>query len=116
MKKLKLSLKGLAIGLVNGLIGAGGGMLAVPILTAGGLSQIKAHATSVAVIFPLSVFSAYLYLRAGSVHLADTYAYLVPGILGALSGVYLLKKIPQKLLRFLFGLLALFSGVRLLIK
>lgn len=114
MSHLWNSGKGFFIGIINGLLGAGGGMLAVPILTKSGLNQTQAHATSVAVIFPLSVFSAFLYLKAGRVQLPDAYAYLPWGIAGALIGVWLLPKIPRKLLRRLFALLTVFAGLRLL--
>ena len=54
---------GLAVGLINGLLGAGGGMLAVPILAKAGLSQREAHAGSLAVILPLSLFRAAFWAR-----------------------------------------------------
>ena len=106
--------KGFFIGIINGLLGAGGGMLAIPILTKSGLNQTQAHATSVAIIFPLSIFSAILYLNAGRVVFQDVYYYLPWGIAGAFIGVWLLPKIPRKLLRKLFALITIFAGLRLL--
>ena len=108
--------KGFFIGIINGLLGAGGGMLAVPILTKSGLNQTQAHATSVAIIFPLSIFSAILYLNAGRVQFQDVYSYLPWGIAGALIGVWLLPRIPRKLLRKLFALITIFAGLRLLFR
>ena len=43
---------GFFIGIINGLLGAGGGMLAVPALKKLGLSQKDAHRNALAVILP----------------------------------------------------------------
>ena len=56
---------GLAIGIINGLLGAGGGMIAVPLLQKLGLDRKQAHANAVAVILPITVLSAVLYLVNG---------------------------------------------------
>ena len=63
---MKLSQKALGwlgggvTGLLNGLFGSGGGMVAVPLLEHGGLEPARAHATSIAVILPLTALSAEL--------------------------------------------------------
>ena len=106
---------GAAAGLVNGLLGAGGGMVAVSLLRRAGLDPKRAHATSVAVILPLSALSAAVYWLAGRVALSDALPYLPWGMAGALLGSYLLRRIPSGLLRRLFGGLLLFAAVRLLL-
>lgn len=108
--------KGFFIGVINGLLGAGGGMLAVPLLTKSGVNQTQAHATSVAVILPLSLFSAFLYLRAERVQLADVYGYLPWGIAGAVIGAWLLPKLSRGLLRKAFALITIIAGFRLLLR
>ena len=55
-------LGGSITGLLNGLFGSGGGMVAVPLLEHSGLEPAKAHATSIAVILPLTALSAGSYL------------------------------------------------------
>lgn len=107
---------GLAVGLINGLLGAGGGMLAVPILAKAGLSQREAHAGSLAVILPLSLFSAGLYLSAGRVAVSDAAVYLPGGLLGAAVGALLLRRIPDKWLRRVFALFMIWAGVRLFLR
>lgn len=114
-KKLLISLGGLAVGLINGMLGAGGGMLAVPLLRRWGVSQQEAHASSLAVIFPLSLFSAVLYLSAGRVTPADAAVYLPGGLVGAVAGAFLLRKIPDRWLRRIFALFMIWAGVRLLL-
>lgn len=63
MKKLGLALLGAAVGTVNVLIGAGGGILAVPILKKSGLDQKEAQANAVAVILPLTAISLIIYAK-----------------------------------------------------
>ena len=57
MKSLKLIIIGLASGLLNGFFGAGGGIMAVPLLQKAGVPTEKSHATSIAVILPLTPVS-----------------------------------------------------------
>jgi len=114
--KLKNIGGGVIIGIVNGLLGAGGGMLAVPLLKKSGLNQKEAHATSIALILPLSVISAVTYLLKGSVVLGDAVPYLLPGALGAVLGAFLLNKISDKWLRKIFGIFMIWAGFRLLMR
>lgn len=112
-KKLFL---GTVIGVVNGLFGAGGGMLAVPAMDKLNMSRKQAHANSVALIFPISAFSAFLYIIDGSVKFQDAWSYIPFGILGAGVGTLLLSKIPTKLLKKVFALFMIWAGVRLLFR
>lgn len=103
---------GVVIGIVNGLFGAGGGIIAVPILGRSGMDDKTAHASSVAVILPISIFTLSLYLLNGRVELTEGLKYIPWGILGAIAGTKLLSKIPTIWLRRVFGLLITFAGVR----
>ena len=114
--RLGAALTGLAAGLVNGLLGSGGGMIAVPMLERGGVEANRAHATSVAVMLPLSAVSAFFYLRSGGVSIRDALPYIPGGIVGALMGVMLLRRVKPGLLRKIFGGLAVYSGMRILLK
>lgn len=114
--KWLLPLGGVLTGFLNGLFGAGGGMSAVPILKSSGLDTNKAHANSVAVIVPLSTFSATLYLLNGAVRISDALPYIPSGLIGSAVGALLLHKIPSKWLRRIFGIFVLWAGIRLLIR
>lgn len=106
---------GTATGFLNGLLGAGGGMVAVPLLRALGLSEKESHATSIAVILPLSLLSGFLYLRHGRFALTDALIFLPGGALGAIVGAFLLKRLSPVWIRKVFGILVLYSAVRLLL-
>ena len=107
---------GISIGIVNGLLGAGGGMIAVPLLKKIGFSQKQAHANAIAIILPITVLSAVLYLFNGYVTLKDALIYMPTGLLGAVLGTYFLKKISPLWLKRIFGGFMIYAGVRLLLK
>lgn len=113
---LKNGVQGIAVGLVNGVFGAGGGMLAVPLLKKSGLDQKSAHANAVAVILPITVISAILYILKGKVALSDSFTYIPTGLIGAVIATFALKKISNKWLRRIFGVFMIYAGIRLLIK
>ena len=115
-KKLLPALTGITIGVVNGLLGAGGGMIAVPMLKKLGLSQKEAHANAVAVILPISILSALIYIIKDYVNLSDAFIYIPTGLLGSLIGAYILNKISPLWLKRIFGILMIYAGVRLLMK
>ena len=107
-------LGGLGAGVINGLLGAGGGMVVVPLLSAMGVQGKRSHATALMVIVPLSAVSAVLYLVQGRVGFADALPWLPGSLLGAYLGCRLMPKIATGWLKLLFGGLMLWGGVRLL--
>lgn len=110
----KSTFGGMIAGLANGLLGAGGGMIAVPLLEKSGLSQTQSHATSLAVILPLTLLSAGFYLFRGDVALQDALPYLPWTLAGSLFGAWLLPRCKSCWLRRIFGLLTLWAAVRML--
>ena len=112
----KALLLGVAVGLVNGVFGAGGGMLAVPILKRNGLEQKVAHANAVAVILPITIISAALYLIKGNVTLSDSFAYIPTGLAGSVIATFLLQKFSNTLLQKTFSGFMIYAGIRLLMR
>lgn len=113
---LKIIFFGILIGLINSLLGAGGGMVAVPLLEGLGFSEKEAHASAVAIILPITVISAVLYLIRDYVNLVDGLIFIPTGLLGAIIGSFFLKKISPTLLKKIFSLFMIYAGIRLLIK
>ncbi len=111
-----LALSGMAIGAVNGMFGAGGGMLAVPFLKKSGLSQKESHANAVAVILPVSVLSAFFYLLRGNAHISDSLPFIPTGLVGAYIGTLIIRKISPLWLKRIFGGFMIYAGMRLLLK
>ena len=61
MKKMRTYGTGILIGLLNGLFGAGGGIVAVTAFEKMGMPDKSSHATAVAVMIFLSAVSGFLY-------------------------------------------------------
>ena len=110
---VKCIIAGVMAGILNGLFGAGGGLILVPLLINWiGLEEKVAFATSVAIIFPLSIVSYVIFcLRGGNVW-AEALPYLLGGILGGLLSAKLFRRVPAAWLHRLFALLVLYGGIK----
>ncbi len=115
-KRWKLWLAGGAAGAVNGLFGGGGGTVLVPMLTRwGGMGAKQVFATCVAVIFPVCLLSAGVYLLCHALDWGQALPYLIGGGLGGFLGGVTFEKVPVGWLRVLFALFLLYGGVRYLL-
>lgn len=114
MKKAVSLFLGILIGFTNIVVGSCGGIVAVESLKKENLNQTQAHATAIAVILPLTVISAAIYLYRGDVKMSDSYVYILPGIAGAVTGSWLLPKIPRKILSKAFAVFIIYAGIRMI--
>lgn len=109
----KLVTAGALAGTLNGLFGAGGGMVLVPLLTGWvRLEQKRAFATSVAVMFPLSAVSYLWYWAQGENVFHQALPYLLGGVVGGFLAAGLFRRISVGWLHRLFSLLLLYGGVK----
>lgn len=116
-KGVKWLVTGLLTGSVNGLFGAGGGMILLPLLVGWhGLETRRAMATSVAAILPVCIVSLIGYWRGGSIDLATAFPYLVGGAIGGLLSGRWFHKASSLWLRRGFGALILYSGIRAVLR
>lgn len=113
---MKKSVLGFICGLLNGLFGAGGGVAAVPLLESTGLPPRKSHATSVALIFVLSLITTISYFLADKIDFELSMQFIPYGIIGAFIGSFLLKKLENDLLRRIFGIIILISAFNMFLK
>ena len=114
MKKAKTAATGILAGFLNGIFGAGGGVLAVPLFRKNGLDQKEAQATTLLLMFFLSAVSAGIYLFEGRISLADAMPYIPGGILGGIAASVFFRKMKPELLRKIFGGFVTFSAARML--
>jgi hypothetical protein len=104
-------------GLASGLLGVGGGIVMVPgLVLALALGQRRAHGTSLAAIVPIGIVGAAVYgLDGGHIDLPIAAALAAGAVVGAPLGVRALAGIGEGALRWLFIIVALAAGVRLLL-
>ena len=78
MSLIKKVLAGMLIGTVNIILGAGGGMLTVPLYKKMGMEQKTAQINAVGTILPITIISSIIYLINGNVNFSDTYICELP--------------------------------------
>ena len=118
MKKHKYigsGLAGLGAGAVNGLFGAGGGMVLVPLLTS--LTELpddEIFPSSVSIILPICLVSLAYSLWGTPVDWSATLPYLIGSAAGGVLAGLFGRKIPTLWLHRLLGVLILWGGIRYL--
>lgn len=111
---------GVLAGFVNGLLGAGGGILIVFALASrlgyGEENSRDLYANALCVMFPISVLSCIRYARAGHLSLEGFGIYALPAVIGGVVGGILLGKVRGSVLKKLFGALVIYSGILLIVR
>ena len=100
---IKKFLIGIPIGIINVTLGAGGGIISVPILKAAGMSQKQAQANTIAIILPLSVISFYMYIKKGFTSFNSIITILPASALGAIIGTVVFSKLSNRFLSVAFS-------------
>ena len=114
-RQIAVILAGLAIGVVTGLFGAGGGMLTVPALTfIAKLDEKHSHATAIAVILPLCLISSVVYALGATFENGVVLPTVIGVTIGGAIGALLLKKMSNGAISFLFYALMLFAGLKMI--
>lgn len=118
--KFFLPISGLVAGLVNGLLGAGGGIIIVWSLTYAledcDFDKKDVFANALCVMLPLSAVSCVIYAISGNLSLNGIGVYMIPAILGGIAGSLLLPRLKLSSLKRLFSALVIYSGIILIIK
>ncbi len=108
-------LAGIGAGAVNGLFGAGGGMVLVPTLTwLTDLDDSEVFPSSVCIILPICLISFWFSYQPGIITWNIALPYLIGSSAGGILAGILGKKIPTKWLHRLLGILILWGGMRYL--
>lgn len=108
---------GLTVGFVNGFMGAGGGMILVPLLTLlFGMNTRVTHSTAVFVILPISVISGITYMIKGLVDYKILLPVSIGTLIGGIVGTFLLKKLNANWINYIFYAVMIGTGVWILVK
>lgn len=114
-RQIAVILAGLAIGVVTGLFGAGGGMLTVPALNfIAKFDEKHSHATAIAVILPLCLISSVVYALGATFENGVVLPTVIGVTIGGAIGALLLKKMSNGAISFLFYALMLFAGLKMI--
>ena len=110
-----MALAGSAAGVINGLFGAGGGMVLIPLLTAlPDLQEREVFPTSIAVMLPVCLVSLWLSAMGTALPWSEAVPYLLGSALGGVVAGWIGKKIPTLWLHRGLGILILYGGWRYL--
>ena len=117
VKRMMLVASGVGIGVLNGLLGGGGGMIAVPVLRHFcGLPTKKAHATAIAVMLPLSVASAVVYTLGGVYEVQVGILSAASVTLGGAMGALALSRLNRIAVAILFFAVMTAAGVQSVVR
>ncbi len=114
-----LALGGLAAGFLNGLLGAGGGILLVFVMGLAMGEELDGKdifANALCVMLPISLLSVATYALGGRLTADGIDALLLPAMVGGAAGALLLDRIAVASARRLFALLVVFSGIVMLVR
>lgn len=110
-----LILCGFCAGAVNGLFGAAGGMILVPLLTAlTNLEDSEVFTASIAIILPICMISLAVRFLNGAVDIVSALPYLFGSATGGLIAGKIGNKVPVSWLHKGLGIMILWGGIRYL--
>ena len=112
MKKYAFYIVGIFSGVINGILGTGGGTVVVPCIEWLGMDIKKSHSTAIAIILPITIISSFFYLQQGHVDIKSTITLAISGCAGAILGAKFLKKIPTAYLKIAFGISMIAGGIK----
>jgi uncharacterized protein len=102
------ALIGVLAGVAAGMLGIGGGILLVPVLTILlGHDQVEAEATSLLAILPVALVGSWRQRQYGNLRVGDAVAIGLLSLGGAVVGVVAANALPERVLKIGFALLLL---------
>lgn len=116
MSRIRAVVTGSVGGFASGLTGIGGGTVMVPLLTGlMGVTQRRAHATSLVIVIFAAIAAVTQYLARDEVDWPLAAVLTVGAVVGAQLGARAMHRVPDRSLRIVFAVFLLVVGLRLLI-
>lgn len=107
---------GILAGLGSGLLGVGGGTVMVPLSVLWlGLTQHKAHATSLAAIAPIALVGAVAFASANEVDIPAALGLGAGALVGAPLGARIMAGLSESRLKVAFGAFMVAVGVAMVV-
>ena len=113
MSYVLAALLGGCAGVLAGLFGVGGGILFVPTLTALGLTQLHAEATSLLAIIPTVAVGVWRQQRYGNLRWRSALVIGVASIGATVAGAQVAESVAESTLRRLFAVLLLGTAAQI---
>ncbi len=111
----KTALSGALSGMINGLFGAGGGMVLVPLLQkTTDLEDAEIFPASISVMLPMCIITLFVYNSRQPLPWAASLPYLIGSALGGIGAGIWGRMIPVTWLHRILGLVILWGGIRYL--
>ncbi len=110
-------LLGIGTGAFSGMIGIGGGIIAIPALTMlFGFSQQQAQGTTLAMLLPpIGILAAWAYYNQGYVDIKAALLMALGFLIGGYFGAKLAVVLPTHVLKKFFALILLAIGIKMLV-
>ena len=122
MKKFKakqiLLLIGVGVlgGVINGLFGAGAGLLLVPLISiVSKLNEKKVHATTLGCVMMMCVASSIVFFVNKQIDFNLTLWCFIGSLAGAILGTFLLQKFKNKVINLIFSGLLITAGILMIV-
>lgn len=107
---------GILGGIINGLFGAGAGLLLVPLIKiVSKLEEKKVHATTLACVMLMCVSSSVVFFVKKQIDFKLTLWCLIGSLAGAILGTFLLQKFKNKVINIIFSCLLVAAGTLMII-
>lgn len=107
---------GLGAGLASGYVGVGGGFIMVPLmLSLIGISMKKASGTSLIAVMILAIPGVIEQGILGNINYTAGIMVAIGSIPGAVIGARLVRKVPERILRFIFGGFLIVAAIMLVL-
>lgn len=104
------------IGFINGFFGSGGGIIAVPFLVMLlKMEQHNSHATSIFIIFPISILSIFFYIKNNYMDWNVAFKVILGGMIGGFIGAKLLNRFSTNFLRRTFAVFMIIAAIKMLV-
>lgn len=89
----------------------GGGVLIMYLTLFKDTPQLTAQGKNLFFFIPCSVVSLFVYYKNGLIKFKKILPMILGGIIGVLAGNFILKEIPERLLRIIFAVFLIISGI-----
>lgn len=115
-KMVKKIVIGLMAGFISGFFASGGGMILVPAFVyLMELDETKARASSILAILPMVMASSFFYIRNDFFDWSLGIKCVIGGVVGAVIGSKLLKKMSNQFLKLSFTIFLLYVSIRMIL-